>query len=153
MKALLSILLTLGLCACGSGSSSSGSAVPESIDRSLFPNVTGTVYGRWRSDRQIYDNGITFTADMLVNSNGQIGFAMNCLNEGYSLTAETTVPAIVTAQSIEIQADREVKVSKTVEGRTYTCSLTVHRIKFQYRVSGDSLSVSNSGQSESYSRN
>lgn len=140
MKHLIFSLLILSVTACGKQVEKLSG--PELFNEADFPNVNGTVYGKWRQDNGITDkDGVKHSTNIYLNDQGMVGLVEVCSAWNYDVKASATVPGNVTAKTIEINSDHSVyeKGKGAIEACELVVSKRVSPYKYRRSPANDNL--------------
>ncbi len=158
-KKIRLIFLVVGtsvfLSACGKDSSNnSGGAAPaggpnKPINKAEYPNVEGSIFGKWQIEQPERENGFTITTQIFLNDKGSLSVSVECAaseTEKVSTTLSTSIK--VDATSVEILEDAKSEAKGKFKDQEVTCTASVSKTKFNYRVQADSLLLFGGGQAQ-----
>ncbi len=132
--------VTFSGCAKDKKKSAEGPAPVRDLNVNEFPNIAGTVYGRWLNDKVDTDKEFKFYMKLFTNRT-QVGIEVECDRFGQRVGSSFSVNAVIDTANVQILEDG-TKTTKSPDGRM-SCTAKISRGKFGYYVFNDRLILTN----------
>ena len=108
---------------------------PINVDE--FPNVGGTIYGRWTAEQAEFGNEMAYFTNLYFNKTS-IGIAVTCMGFGEEVTVSDTLPAEYAKNSFTIlEGVRAVMNGARLRG----CSLEVEPMTYGFQLRSNRLEL------------
>src|SRR6185312_8158756 len=112
IRATLLALTLMALVACGNNGDKKNQIQP--LNEANFPNVSGTIYGKWQSTQSGQAAGVTTRFVFMFNTNGQVGYKQICGAFPNTVTASLVVNGdILAVDRIAIETTQVVNQKGT----------------------------------------
>lgn len=155
MRTFISMVLlsSVALVGCTAGRNPGAADVLRPLKPVDFPNTSNSLFGAWSADSTTFDKGgVAQFVTLYFNKKGEIGFLLECVNNGETLSASGTTDVGVFAGRFSLNRAVQLRAAGTT--KVEVCEMTFAEGDYGYEVRGDQLRLipPKDDQTNTYSR-